>query len=161
MAARYGVFVESPARSSRRYLTAGDRRLRIAHGLAGEICDAAADIFDGIEALHLCGEKADVYAGEAARQDFDKIADHRAFGRCDDADALREAGQGTLARVIEQSLRPKPRSQLLEGELQRTMALRLDAFDDELILAALLVNIYAAAHEDFNPVLRLELEPHV
>ena len=100
-------------------------------------------------------------AGKAPRQDLDEVANHRAFGRRDDADAGREAGQRAFSRGIEKPFGQQLLLELLEGELQRAVTLRLDGFDDELILAALLVDIDAAAHQNLHAILRLELQPPV
>ena len=48
--------------------------------------------------------------------------------------------------------------QLLEGELQRAVTLRLNRFDDQLHFAARIVDIDAAAHQHRDAVLRLEFQ---
>ena len=81
--------------------------------------------------------------------------------RRDDADADGKARQRAFAGGVEEAVGEEFFLELLEGELQRAMALRLDGFDDELIFAAQLVDIDAAAHENLNAVFRFELQPPV
>ena len=50
------------------------------------------------------------------------------------------AGSGRLRAGVEQPFRLQPLLQLLEGELQRAEALRLEVLADELILALRLVD---------------------
>ncbi len=70
-------------------------------------------------------------------------------------------GSRGMGRLRAASNRPSRRQlllQLLEGELQRAVALRLDGFHQKLILAARFVDIDVAARQHRHPVLRLELQ---
>ena len=154
-----GFFVEGP-KIFERAAAAGDGYELRPVGCA-EVFDAAANFVDGACALHLRGEEANVEAGEAARQDFDEILNDRAFGRGDDADAQRIAGERAFARDVEKAFFAEAGAELLEGELQGAVALGFDAFDDELVFAALLVDIDTAADENLNAIFRLELQAHV
>ena len=95
---------------------------------------------------------------KAAGQDFGDIADHGARRRCHDADAPRETGDGAFASGVEQALGRQFLLELFKGELQRAMALRLDDFHQELILAAGFVDVDMAARQHRHAVLRLELQ---
>ena len=75
--------------------------------------------------------------------DLDDVADGGAGGRGDDADALRHGGQGQLAAVVEQPLLEQAFLQLLEGDLQRADAFRIDRFGDQLVVAARFVDTQA------------------
>ena len=72
----------------------------------------------------------------------------------------RKARQRAFALVVEQALGGQLLLALLEGQLQRAVALRLHGFDVELVLAARLVDADPAAAQDLQPVLGLHLEVH-
>src|SRR5690606_33419722 len=76
---------------------------------------------------------------KAAPQRRQHVADRRARRRRDDADAFRYARQRALAFGIEQSLRLQAPLQRLETATQQAFARFLDLVDDELELAARLV----------------------
>ena len=124
---------------------------------AAEIFDAAADLFHRAFALHQRREEPDVQAGKAARQDVDHVRDGRAARRGDDADAPRKARQRPFALRGEQPLGGQLLLELLEGQLQRAQALRLQRLHQQLVFAARLVDVDAAARQHRQPVLRLEL----
>jgi len=69
-----------------------------------------------------------------------------------------EARQGAFSGSLEQTIGEEFLLELLKGELQRAVTLRLDGFDDELIFAALLIDIDAAAHQNLDAVFRLEFK---
>ena len=58
-----------------------------------EELDAAHDLGHGALALHLHGEEPYLKVGEAAREDGTHVVDHRAGGRRDDGDPMREKRQ--------------------------------------------------------------------
>ena len=95
---------------------------------------------------------------KAATEDTNDIANGCAFGRSDKADAAGEQRQRFLARGIEKAFAFEAFFQLVESELQRAKADRLDRLDVNLIFTTLLVNANAAAHGDFEAVLGAELD---
>ena len=78
--------------------------------------------------------------------------------RGDKADALGKHGKRFLARGIEEALGVQALFQLIEGELQRAEADRLDVFDIKLIFAAGFVDADGAAHGDVQAVLGTEFQ---
>ena len=66
------------------------------------------------------------------------------------------AGNGRLRRLVEQALGRQTLLQLIEGELQRAEAFRLEVLADDLILALRVVDADPAARDDPQAVLRLE-----
>ena len=74
-------------------------------------------------------------------------------GDVDHTDAARQHGQRLLARFVEKSFRLELFLQLLERELQRAQAHRLDVAHVNLILAAQFVNAERAANGDVQAVL--------
>ena len=109
-------------------------------------------------ALHGCGVDEEVEAGVAATGYGDDVADNRAGGRGDDADALREGWEWALAVGVEEAFGEEAGLELLEGELERSGAAGLQRFGDELELAAALVDGDAAADEDGEAVGGAEAE---
>ena len=57
----------------------------------------------------------------------------RAVERRDDADLAGQGGQRPLARRVEESFRVQPLLQLIERELQRAEAVRLQVLADDLV----------------------------
>ena len=109
-------------------------------------------------ALHLRRKQPDVQTRETARQDVEHVADHGARRRGHDADAARASREGTLALRREQSLGGQLLLQLLERQLQRAVALRLQRFHQELVFAASFVDVDAPARQHRHAVLRLEFQ---
>ncbi len=72
-----------------------------------------------------------VQIGKAAAQDAHNVAHGGAAGRGDQADALGQHGQRLFARGIEEAFGVQALFQLLEGQLQRAEADRLDVLDVE------------------------------
>ena len=72
----------------------------------------------------------------------------RAAERGRDADVAREERQRPFARLVEESLRREPLLQLLERELERAAAERLEPIDDELQIAARRIERDLAADND-------------
>ena len=73
-------------------------------------------------------------AREAVIQAVQDVADHGARGRGDDADDLRQIGNGLLARRIEQALGGELLLALFQQRHQRADARRLDVLDDDLVV---------------------------
>ena len=84
--------------------------------------------------------------------------ERRAVERRHDADLARERGQRPLARRIEQAFGLQLLLELLEGQLQRAEALRLQVVAEQLILALRLVDRQPAARDDVQAILGLELQ---
>ncbi len=102
----------------------------------------------------------DIEAGVAAIDDVQKVADHRARGRSDNAHRSREHGQRLFALGVEEAFNLEPLLQLLKCQLERAGANRFHGFGDELHLAALLVDAHAAAHQHVQTILRPKTEQH-
>jgi hypothetical protein len=81
----------------------------------------------------------------AAREHRQDVADGRAGRRSHHADAAREERQRPLQLLVEEALGRQPVAQLLEGDAQRARAHGVQGFDDQLVLAARLVDGEAAA----------------
>src|SRR5262249_39093312 len=77
----------------------------------------------------------------------------------DDGDAPGQEGQLPLASFGEEPFRLEAGLELLEGDLQRARADRLDRVADQLVLALGLVDVEVAAGHPRMAVLQLELEP--
>ena len=94
----------------------------------------------------------------APADDVEEIVNDGASGRRDDADAAREGRQVTFAGGVEEPLLLQLLLQLLECELQRACAYRLQRLGDELQLAALFVYGDAATHQDAQSSLGAKAE---
>ena len=94
----------------------------------------------------------------ASTEHVDDVADGRAVERGDDADLARQRRQRPLARRVEEPLVLQPFLQLIERELQRAEAVRLEVLAHELVLALRLVHRDLAARDDSKTVFRLELQ---
>ena len=122
------------------------------------LCSAARDLERRALALHARRTDDEVRVGVAPAEHLDDVADRRAVERGDDADLARQRRQRPLARGVEQPFGLQPLLQLIEGELQRAEPLRLEVLADELIFALGLVDRDAAARDDVQAVVRLELQ---
>ena len=98
----------------------------------------------------------DAEPGVAPLEDPQDVADGRARRRGDDADRPRPEGQLPLALLVEQALGPELLLELFEGELEGALALGLDLVDEELVVAAGLVDADLAPADDLEPVLEVE-----
>ena len=74
------------------------------------------------------------------------------------ADAARKRRQGTLASRLEEALLLQPGLELLEGELERAHPSRFEQFHDELVAAALGIDLEAAEGQHVHAVARLEAQ---
>ena len=94
----------------------------------------------------------------AATKHLDDVAHRGAVERGDDADLARQRRQRTLAPWIEESLALQPFLQLIEGQLPRAQALRLQMLADDLILALRVVDGDAPARHHAEAVFDLEAQ---
>ena len=120
--------------------------------------DPLRDLGRGALALHEGGVDEHLEVRVAGAQHAQDVAQHRAGGGGDDADAAGEHRQGALAGGVEEALLLELLLQLLERLLQRALAERLEHLHGELVLAARGVDAHAAARQHLHPVLRPEAE---
>src|SRR5690606_12224353 len=116
------------------------------------------DLLGGAAALHAGGINEHLHGGEPALQRGQHVADGRAARRRHHADAIRYARQLALTCGIEQTLGRKAPLELLETPTQLSLARLFDVVDDELKLAARLIETDARAYEHLLPVLHGELQ---
>ena len=93
---------------------------------------------------------------EAARENLNEVGNGRAARRGDNSDAPRKARQRAFALGREQALGGQLPLELLESQLQRAHALRLERLHQQLIFAAGFVDIDAAARQHRQAVLGFE-----
>src|SRR5207247_4207138 len=120
--------------------------------------DPASDVRGRAFPLNAGRSNDQVRVGVPALQYVDDVADCRAVQRRHDTDLAWKRGQWPLAAGVEQAFAVQPPLQLIEGELQRTEALRLHVLGDELVLAFRLVHRHAAARNDAQAILGLEFQ---
>ncbi len=152
--ARDRLFVERPQVFERAAAAAYNHQ--VGPTGAAEPLDGAADFFDRPLALHLRRKEADVQPWKSASEDLYHVGDGGAARRRDDADLARKAGQWALALLGEEALRRELLLKLLEGHLERAEPLRLQQFHEQLIFAASLIDIDAAARQYGEPIVRAE-----
>lgn len=114
----------------------------------GKVGQAFDDLFGGSGTLHLGGPELDLEAGEATFDDLEEVADDGSGGRGDDADALGEFGEGAFSGGVEEAFGMEALFELVEGELEGSLAEGFDGFDDELIFAAGVIDLDFAAGEE-------------
>ena len=125
-------------------------------GQAPEVVDALDDLVGRALALDPGRIDEDVEPGVAPLERPQDVDDGRAGGRGDDADRLGPERELPLARRVEQALGLELLLELFEGQLEGALALGLDAVDDELVVAARLVDVDLAPADDLQPVLEVE-----
>ena len=108
----------------------------------------ACDVECGPVALHARRANHEVSVGIPAAQDVDDVADRGAVERGDDADLAGKGRQRTLAGLVEKTFGGQSLLQLIEGELQRAEAFRLEVLADDLILALRVVHADSPARDD-------------
>src|SRR5581483_569939 len=101
----------------------------------------------GVGALYARGADDQMRVRVAPAEHVDDVANRRAVKRGDDADLARQRRQRPLAVGIEEPFLLQPLLQLLEGDLQRADALRLEVLAFELIFASRLVDGDLAARD--------------
>lgn len=119
-----------------------------------EQTNGRGDFGAGAIALHAAGREDDLEAGIAPADDVEDIADGRAGGRGDEADAARVGWERALALGGEKALGVELLLELFEGGLQRAESLQFHGGDAELILPARFVDGEVAAQDDFAAVLQ-------
>ena len=87
---------------------------------------------------------------------FDHVPDGGTAGTGDDPNALREARQHAFSLWLEIPLGEQFLLELPQGEFGRADALRLNLFDEELVIAARFVNGEPAAGQNFEAVSGIE-----
>ena len=118
----------------------------------------ADEIGRRVLALHARRPDDDPRGRVADGQDAEDVAQRRAVERRDDADASRQHGQRALATRVEEAFGAEPLLQLLEGQLERAEAVRLERVADDLVLALGGIHADAAARDDVLAVFGRELE---
>src|SRR5207248_4162072 len=116
------------------------------------------DFLRGAFALHAHGKHGEIDVGKTAREDAHDVADGSTARRSDEADTAGKQRQRLLARRIEETFPFEALFQLVEGELKRAEADRLDFLDVNLIFAALFVDADGATHGDLQAVFGAELD---
>ncbi len=134
--ADHDLLVERPQVLQRAAAARDDQQIRPADapafGQRVEAVDGGRDLLGRAFALHLHRPDDDV-AREAVGQAMQDVADHRARGRRDDADRLRQIGNELLARFVEQAFGGELALALLKERHQRAEARGLQRLDDDLI----------------------------
>ena len=100
----------------------------------------------------------EVRVGVPAPEHLDDVADRGAVQRRHDPDLARQRRQRSLARRVEQPFLLQAFLELIECELERTEAVRLEVLADQLIFAFRLVHRDLAARDHTQPVHGLELQ---
>ena len=122
---------------------------------------SAASISAGAESpCTLTGQSEDTQAGVAAGNDVEKVTNHRAGGRSDNAHGVRKAGQRAFAFGVEEAFGLEAGLELFKGQLQRTRADRLHGFGHQLHLTALFINADPAADEHVQAILDAKAQQH-
>ena len=153
--ARHDFFVERPQIFERAAAASEDQHIDSL--LTIEKLHGADDFRGGAIALDAHGIQRQMHVVEAAAQDAHDVADGRARRRSDEADAAREHRQRLFSLGGKQAFGFQAFFQLVEGELQRAQADRLDVLDVNLIFAAGFVDADGTAYGDVQAVLGAEL----
>src|SRR4051812_13041482 len=125
---------------------------------AREVSDGDRDLARGIAALHADRINLHLQPFEAASEDVEDVA-NRSTGRAgNDGDPLRQHRNRLLSRRIEQSFLGELLFELLECQLQRAEAGRLDGDSVELELPLLFVKREASADDELQSVFNAEAE---
>ena len=114
--------------------------------------DGTGDVFGGTSALHAAGGEDEFQAGMAALDDVEDVADGSAGGGSDEADAVRIAGDGAFAFGGEEAFSLEFLFEFFEGDLQGADPLHFDGVDDELVLAADVIDGEVALQDHFLAV---------
>ena len=101
-----------------------------------------------------------VQSRKSPAQDAYNVPHGRARRRSDHADATRQHRQRLLARFVEKPFDFQALLELLKRKLQRAQPRRLDVLDVNLIFAARLIHADRSAHNQLQPVLGPEFQPH-
>src|SRR4029077_17817230 len=131
------------------------------HVDARDACDlpeAARNLRSGILALDPRRADHEVHVRIATPQYLDDVANRGAVERRDDPDLARQRRQRPLPGGIEQPFLLQAFLELVERELPRAEAVRLEVLADELVFAFRLVHRELAARNDTKTVAGLELQ---
>ncbi len=125
---------------------------------APDVAERAGDVGRGAVALDARRRDDHVRVRIPPAEHLEDVADRRAVERGDDADLARQRRQRPLARRVEQPLGLQALLELLERQLQGAEPLGSMSLADDLVLALRLVDAEAAARDDVQAVLELELQ---
>ena len=128
-----------------RYVQFNQRRLNLRGGLVALDCD---------------GAEQHVEAGVAAADDVEKVADHGAGGRSNNAHGAGKSGQRALAGRVEEAFGFEPLLELFKGQLKRTGTHRLHGLGHQLHLAALFIDAHPAAGQHVQAVFGAKAQQH-
>ena len=151
------LVVEAPEVLQRAAAAGDDDDVRLPrHGI--ETGDGRCHLCRAGLALHAHRPNQHV-AGEALVESMEDVADHSTRGRGDDADELRQVGNGLLPRGIKQPLRREPLPALLQQRHQRAHARGLDVLDHDLVVRLHRVGGDLAGGDHLETLLHLGAEP--
>lgn len=154
--ARDGLLVEGPQILERAAATRQNYDLRPL--AASKIFERAADRFDRSLALHQRGIQAKMQTRETPLQNLKHVADDGSSGRCNEADPAGQFRERAFAGGLKEPFGGEFPLELFKGKLEGAVALGLDQLDQQLIFAAGLEDVDAAARQDGHSILRFELE---
>ena len=120
--------------------------------------ERADQIRGGAFALHLRRADDDTRVRMALGEDADDVAHCGAVERRDDANATGQHRQRAFAGRLEQAFALEFPFQLLERDLERAGAGRLEGVGDQLIVALLLIDAEPSARDHAHAIFRLELQ---
>src|SRR6267143_4103111 len=149
-------FVEGPEILERAAAAADDDDVDAAERV--EVAEPLGDLLGRAFSLHPARRDHDVELAEAPADHAEDVPERGAAGRGHDADLPRKSRQLALAGLVEEPFRLQARLQLLERELQRAQPFGLEQLDDQLVFAALGVDLDAAEGHHVQAVGRLELD---
>src|ERR1700683_946861 len=124
--------------------------------LAIEELQGADDLEGGAIALNAHGIQRQVHVVKTASKNAHDVANGGTCRRCDQTDATRQKRERLFSLRGEQTLGFQALFQLIEGQLQRAQADRLDALDVDLIFAAGFVDADGTAHSDVEAIFGAE-----
>ncbi len=122
-----------------------------------DIGDGSGDFLGGAVALDRDVKESYSQPGEPIQHLEDILKGSRLTAGYD-GDVHRIGGQILLSLGGEEPFGFELGAELLEGELQRALAERLELADVELILSALGIDLHAAGREQFDPIHRVEAQ---
>ena len=119
--------------------------------------DGGGDALGGAFALDGDGPEQD-RAGEAPGDGRHDVVQHGAAGRGDDADGVRQHGQGAFGGGVEQAFGGEALAQHFDAGEECAGAGVVQAVDHQLVFGAVSVGRDLAGGDDFNAVLGLQAE---
>src|SRR5205823_3829689 len=125
---------------------------------AADRAKGAGDLAGGPIALHPRRTDDEMRVRMTPAKDVDDVANRCAVERRDDANLAGQRGQRPFPRGVEEPLAVQPLLQLIEGELQRAEAMRLQVLADQLVLALGLIDRHASTRDHALAVGWLELQ---